>query len=121
MKGKQEMTTWTESMDGTKSVVMFQADGFEGVGLDQVPEDEEADHCGYLVFQHGPVKEVGSNGTTIELVISALIARLEGFQRGPFASDYNSRAIGHLSAARQALEERTANRQARGVEGVNKP
>lgn len=113
------MTTWTESMDGTKSVVIFQADSFDEAGLETVPSDEDADHCGYLVFQHGPIKEVGQNGTTIELVIDALINRLEGFQRGPFENAYNHRAIGFLREAKDSLEARTRDRQARNVEGTN--
>lgn len=112
-------TTWTQSMDGTKSVVFLQADGFEEADLSTVPSDEEADHCGYLVFQHGPIKEVGQNGTTIEGVIDVLVNRLEGFQRGPFANQYNADAIEHLKAGKERLLDRTRDRQARGVEGTN--
>ena len=115
------MTTWTESMDGTKSVVYLQADGFDEAELATIPSDEEADHCGYIVFQHGPIKEVGRNGTTIEGVIDVLVNRLEGFQRGPFANQYNADAAMYMKAAKQRLLDRTRDREARGVEGVNLP
>ena len=74
-----------------------------------------------IKFQLGPVKEFGKNGTTIEDVITALITRLEGFQKGPFKCEENDRALAHLDAAKEALEERTAKRKARGVEGKYLP
>lgn len=113
------MTTWTESMDGTLPVVILQADGFTTDHMPTVEQDEEADDCGRIIFQHGPIKEVGSNGTTIEIVIDALIARLAGFQAGPFANQYNSGAIEFLMRAKDCLEQRTRDRQARDVEGTN--
>lgn len=74
-----------------------------------------------LKFQLGPVLEAGVNGTTIEAVIDVLLARLEGFQRGPFACAENERALAALIEARSHLEHRTRNRKAKGVEGLNKP
>lgn len=80
------------------------------------------DASGYINirFQCGPIKEVGVNGTSIENVIALLISRLGGFQRGPFACDSNAQAIDALNAAIKALESRTRDRVARGVEGFNK-
>lgn len=112
------MTAWTESMDGTKSKVLLFEKGFAEDDLDS-PAD--AGVGGVIVFQHGPIQEVGGNGTTIETVIDVLVNRLQGFQRGPFANDYNAEAIEHFKAAKDALERRTRDRQARGVEGVNSP
>lgn len=74
---------------------------------------------GGIKFQAGPIAEVGVNGTTIEDVIDVLVNRLQGFQNGPFANVYNEEAISYMTAAREALERRTADRQARGVEGTN--
>ncbi len=74
-----------------------------------------------IKFQLGPVQEVGVNGTTIEKVISLLIARLEGFQRGPFACRENHQAIACLYMAVDWLEQGTRARQAAGVEGTNQP
>lgn len=70
-------------------------------------------------FQRGPIKEVGVNGVTNEALIAILIDRLEGFQSGAFASDYNREALGHLMLAQQSLMARTKERVARGVEGTN--
>ena len=109
------MTTWTESMDGSSYVVELQPDGFREVGQDEV----YAASYGSLVFQHGPIKEVGVNGTTIEVVIDALVNRLEGFQRGEFKSRENALAITHLQEAQNWLYKRTRDRQKRGVEGTN--
>lgn len=72
-----------------------------------------------IKFQLGPVKEFGVNGTTIERIIDLLIARLDGFQRGPFACEYNASAIESLKGAKWMLEARTAERKTRGVEGKN--
>jgi hypothetical protein len=72
-----------------------------------------------IKFQCGPVKEFGDNGTTIEHILELLINRLEGFQKGPFKCEENDKALTHLDAAKEALEERTRDRQARGVEGQN--
>jgi len=110
------MTTWTESMDGTKPVVHLGPDTFWESGLDEAMPQGDG---GVIVFQHGPIKEVGVNGTTIETVITALINRLEGFQRGPFSNDYNANAIKFLEMAKESLENRTRDRQARSVEGTN--
>lgn len=113
------MTEWNISMDGTLPMVILQSDRFTTDRMPTVEEDENADDCGRIIFQHGPVKEFGNNGTTIEIVIAALIARLQGFQAGPFANAYNAKAIVHLADAIEALESRTRDRQERGVEGTN--
>ena len=112
---------WTPEQDGHPAEVIFQADGFEWGKTPTVEEDEEADDCGRIIFQHGPRLEFGDNGTTIEIVIQALIERLDGFQRGPFPSDSNAYAINHLQLAKLSLEERTQDRQLRGVEGKDIP
>lgn len=72
-----------------------------------------------IKFQLGPVKEFGKNGCQIEDVITALITRLQGFQKGPFACVENQVALDHLNGALAALELRTAQREQRGVEGTN--
>ena len=74
---------------------------------------------GEIKWQLGPVQEAGINGTTIEDVIEVCIARLQRFQRGPFAGRENALAITALEEARNWLLQRTRDRQARGVEGVN--
>lgn len=74
---------------------------------------------GSVKWQLGPVQEAGVNGTTIEDVVEVCIARLQGFQAGPFASRENALAITALEEGRNWLLQRTRDRQARGVEGRN--
>lgn len=73
-----------------------------------------------IKFQTGAVGEVGFNGLQIEDLIAICIDRLEGFQSGAFACRENGEAILHLNHAMVALNERTAARLARGVEGTHK-
>lgn len=99
MMRKLDIDTDQESMDGSSSLIV-------------------EEHV-RLKFQCGPIKEFGENGTTIEHILELLINRLEGFQKGPFKCEENDKALTHLDAAKEALEERTRDRQARGVEGQN--
>jgi hypothetical protein len=73
-----------------------------------------------VLFQNGPPAEVGVNGVTHEALLAILIDRLEGFQRGAFANDYNAAALAHLQSAQGCLLDRTRERMARGVEGTHK-
>jgi hypothetical protein len=72
-----------------------------------------------VVFQDGPVKEVGLNGVTHEALLAILIDRLECFQAGPFACEANAMALFGLRAALAQLQKRTRERIARGVEGTH--
>ncbi len=72
-----------------------------------------------ILFQNGPINEVGVNGVTHEALIAILIDRLQGFQNGPFANQYNALALEHLVLARKALQSRTLERMDRGVEGTH--
>ncbi len=72
-----------------------------------------------VLFQNGPIGEVGVNGVTHEALLAILIDRLEGFQAGPFASPYNEAALDHLRSALAVLKERTQERMARNVEGTH--
>lgn len=73
-----------------------------------------------LNFQNGAISEVGVNGITHEVLLAILIDRLEGFQSGPFANDYNGAALNHLQSAAGCLHDRTRERMSRGVEGTLK-
>lgn len=81
-------------------------------------DHETPDHVA-IVFQNGPINEAGVNGITHEALIAILIDRLEAFQCGPFANDYNAAALSHLQSAQGALLDRTRARMARGVEGTH--
>jgi len=86
-------------------------------------------HTGYTIasardnqviqFQHGPIAEVGVNGITNEALLAIVIDRLEGFQSGKFANDFNKDALEYTRRALSVLEERTKERAARGVEGTH--
>jgi len=72
-----------------------------------------------VVFQNGPIAESGINGLTPEILLAILIDRLEGFQSGPYASADNAEALTSLQIAQTALQRRTRERMARGVEGTH--
>lgn len=72
-----------------------------------------------ILFQNGPIAEVGVNGLTHEALLAVLIDRLECFQAGQFANGFNGDALIHLQAAQNALQARTKERMARNVEGTH--
>lgn len=72
-----------------------------------------------ILFQNGPINEAGVNGVTQEVLLAIVADRLQSFQAGPFANDYNAKALEHVLAAQDALLSRTRERMARGVEGKN--
>lgn len=72
-----------------------------------------------LLFQNGPIGEVGVNGITHEALLAVLIDRLRGFQAGPFACRENALALTKLEEAMHWLHARTRSRMARGVEGTH--
>jgi len=80
------------------------------------PQDAEGVE---LRFQHGLVKEVGTNGITNEVLLAIVADRLHGFQSGPYACEENADALLHVLAAMSRLHERTKARVARGVEGTH--
>lgn len=70
-----------------------------------------------ILFQNGPINEVGVNGITHEVLLAILIDRLEGFQAGPYACRENTLALTKLQEAQMWLQKRTRERMERGVEG----
>lgn len=70
-------------------------------------------------FQNGPVKANGVNGATSEALLAILIHRTKVLD-GNFPCDENKRAISYMENALALFEQRTKERQARGVEGFNK-
>ena len=70
-----------------------------------------------ILFQNGSIPEKGPNGVTQEVLLAIVIDRLEAFQAGPFASQYNADALQHARSALTSLQQRTKDRIARGVEG----
>jgi len=77
-----------------------------------------AEHATVL-FQNGPIGDVGVNGITHEVLIAILCDRLRGFQTGPYAQNDNATALAALEMAALFLQERTKKRVERGVEGTH--
>ena len=73
-----------------------------------------------IVFQNGPINQVGVNGVTHEALLAILIHRLRCFQAGSYACAENACALTQLEAARESLHSRTRARMARGVESTHK-
>lgn len=73
-----------------------------------------------ILFQNGPINEVGVNGITQEALLAIVCDRLRSFQAGPYASRENALALTKLEEAQHWLLHRTRARMARGVEGTHK-
>jgi hypothetical protein len=81
--------------------------------------DERDDQAYFVLFQNGTIPEAGVNGLTHEVLLAIIIDRLESFQAGPFANQYNQTALVGCRAAQSALLQRTVDRMERGVEGTH--
>lgn len=86
---------------------------------DAFNEELNAAFATYISFQNGPIKECGVNGITHETLLAILIDRMEGFQSGQYACADNQDALDALRKAQEALQRRTKDRVARGVEGTH--
>lgn len=75
-------------------------------------------------WQNGPLgrgdERKEANGAFVETVIAAAKQRLEFYQDSKFNCDYNAKAIQALDNAIWILNQRTADRETRGVEGEHK-
>lgn len=75
-----------------------------------------------ISWQRGPLgrgpERIEPNGAFVEDIIEAAKNRLEFYQESRFASPYNAVAIDHLRMALESLHRRTADREAREVEGT---
>lgn len=72
-----------------------------------------------IVFQNGPIAEVGVNGVTHEVLLAIVADRLRSVQSGPFACKANACALTHIEEAQHWLQQRTIERMRRGVEGTH--
>lgn len=75
-------------------------------------------NCISFKIQKGPIKEVGKNGCQLDQLISVAHRMITVLNEKHY-STHNNTAIYHLSKALQALNERTAERSKRGVEGTS--
>ena len=88
------------------------------------PAGGEASGSGFHIkWQDGPLgrgedrKE--ANGAFVEDVVSAVLARMEYYQKGRFACRENALVITKLEEAMHWMHHRTADREMRDVEGLH--
>jgi hypothetical protein len=76
-----------------------------------------------IKWQNGPLGRGADrkepNGAFVETVIRAALQRIEYYQASQFACRENALAITKLEEALMWLNKRTANREARNVEGTH--
>lgn len=103
----------------------------DGITLVVVDEPGQGNSCHHyeaqygserhlIMFQNGPINEVGINGLTHEVLLAIIEDRLLGFQSGPYACRENSLALTKIQEAMMWLKKRTSDRLLRGVEGTHK-
>lgn len=74
-----------------------------------------------LVFQLGPIGEVGVNGLTNEALLAIVLDRLRWFQENSLPCRENALAITKIEEGLQWLHTRTRRRIEAGVEGTKLP
>ncbi len=79
---------------------------------------KSADHS-TILFQNGPINEVGVNGITQEVLLAIVRDRLQCFQKGEYACRENALALTKIEEAIHWLNSRTRERMSRGVEGTH--
>lgn len=76
-----------------------------------------------ISWQNGPLgrgaERQEPNGAFVENIIKAATDRIEFYQGSKFACDHNARALVKLHEALAILNDRTAEREARKVEGTH--
>lgn len=72
-----------------------------------------------ILFQNGPINEVGVNGVTHEALLAIVADRLRSFQSGPFSCRENALALTKIEEAMHWLQQRTIRRMRAGVEGTH--
>lgn len=98
----------------------YHIDGFDpSMNPSGFPEGASLPTGMRIVFQNGPIKEVGVNGVTQEALLAIVIDRLNSFQNGLYACAENDRALRSCKDALSWLQVRTRARIARGVEGTH--
>ena len=99
---------------------LYEISGFETGTNPSLPSDGvQPKSRTTILFQNGPINEVGVNGLTHEALLAILCDRMRGFQAGPYHSADNAEALACMEQAQTALQRRTKARMARGVEGTH--
>ena len=102
--------------------------GFTAVHFKDEDENPTGGHSfgvGFsIAWQHGPLgrgdDRQAPNGAFVEDIIDAAKERLAFFQDSKFSCEANRLAISCLEQALYVLDQRTKDREARGVEGLHK-
>lgn len=101
---------------------LYQVTGFDTSTNSSDPFTERhgqpAQHATVL-FQNGPIADVGVNGLTHEVLLAIVADRLRSFQKGPYSCKANACALTHIEEAKHWLQQRTIERMRRGVEGTH--
>ena len=101
---------------------LYMVEGFDTTTNPSCPfvarHGEPAKHA-TILFQNGPINEVGVNGITQEVLLAIVADRLRSFQGGPFACRENALALTKIEEAQHWLQQRTLERMRRGVEGTH--
>ena len=84
-----------------------------------IPGDDGGTRPAVILFQNGPINEVGVNGVTHEALLAIVADRLRCFQKGPYSTKANACALTHIEEAMHWLQQRTLERMRRGVEGTH--
>lgn len=142
-------TQWTQAMDGSPAEVELSTAAIDGgLHAGEFHADSSRDYgsfpdWGRIVWQHGPIQEVGRNGILLEELLDyVVIPRLQGFNRdripdpaghvldgetevmtipNPFRNRESSLAITHLEEALNWLKRRAELRRRQDVEGTFQP
>lgn len=93
--------------------------GFDDSLNQSTPEHDDIVPGVTVLFQNGPINEVGVNGVTHEALLAIVADRLRCFQKGPFSCKANACALTHIEEAMHWLQQRTIERMRRGVEGTH--
>lgn len=94
----------------------YLVEGFDNSTNPSDPDDQDADTT-LILFQNGPINEVGVNGITQEVLLAIVADRLRSFQAGPFSCRENALALTKIEEAMHWLQQRTLRRMRAGVEG----
>lgn len=101
---------------------LYQVEGFNTLTNPSCPFVERHGQAALhstILFQNGPIAEVGVNGVTQEVLLAIVADRLRSFQAGPYACRENALALTKIEEAQHWLQQRTLARMRRGVEGTH--
>ena len=93
--------------------------GFDPFANPSCPSHASTVPSEVILFQNGPINEVGINGVTHEALLAIVADRLRSFQSGPYVCRENALALTKIEEAQMWLQRRTLERMRRGVEGTH--